>query len=247
MKIRDILDLIVLVAKKNGLSEPFIVGGIPRDKLLNRLDKLNDLDVSTGDEGSKFLGKEVSLELKAPYKLLEDGHSQIMIGNFQVDFSSNFKIPGVKEMLIKAGMKSPTDFQMEQFSRDFTCNSLLLSTDLKTIKDPIKLGTRDIKNKLIRTCLPARLTLGYDNKRVARAIYLAVSLGFNIDEEIVNWVKNNPKSLTNVKDQYLIKKLLKAFTIDEKRTGEVLEQLNLWPEVPSVPALSKFIIRANKI
>jgi poly(A) polymerase len=247
MKLIEALNLIRQIATENGLSEPFIVGGAPRDKVMGRLNKIEDLDISTGDDGSKFLGKELSIKLKAPYLLLPDGHSQVTIDGFKLDFSSNFRSPDIENILKRAGMKNPSDFQMEQYSRDFTCNSLLLSFDLKTIKDPLGLGIKDINNKLLRTCLPAAMTLGYDNKRVVRVLYMAVKLGFEIDEEIIDWIKQHPKAISNVEQQYLVKKLVKTFGIDVKRTGQLLDSLNLWPQVPSTPALSKYIIKAKKV
>ena len=37
---------------------------------------------------------------------------------------------GIDELLIRFGITKPTDMQRELFSRDFTCNALLLSFDL---------------------------------------------------------------------------------------------------------------------
>jgi tRNA nucleotidyltransferase/poly(A) polymerase len=247
MKLRDALNLIAQIAKENDLSEPFIVGGVPRDKVLGRLNELVDLDLSTGDEGSKFLSKELSLRINAPYKLMPDGHSQVLLGNFKMDFSSNFNIPGIDEILKKAGMKNPTDLQLEQYSRDFTCNSLILTTDLKTIKDPLGTGIKDIKNKILRTCLPASITLGYDNKRVVRVLYLAAKLGFKIDEDIIKWIKAHPESIGNATDQYVVKKLNKAFTANESRTIQLMNEMNLWPYVPSSPSISKYMVKAGRV
>jgi tRNA nucleotidyltransferase/poly(A) polymerase len=247
MTLRELLKLIAQIAKENDLSEPFIVGGTPRDKLLNRLDKLVDLDVSTGDSGSKSLGKELSVRINAPYKLMDDGHSQVMLGNFKVDFSSNFISPGVDDMLKKAGLENPSDMQLEQYSRDFTCNSLLLSLDLKTIKDPLGSGVRDINRKVLRTCLPASVTLGYKNERIVRVIYMAAKLGFKIDREIEKWIKTHPNAISNVDDRYIVGKLNKAFEADEQRTTQLMNEFNLWPHVPSSPTLSKYMIKAKRV
>ncbi|MES1987437.1 MAG: helix-turn-helix transcriptional regulator, partial [Pseudomonadota bacterium] len=46
-----------------------------------------------------------------------------------------------------------------------------------------------IKSKTLRTCLPAAITLGYDNKRVVRILYMAAKLDFSVDQEIIDWVK----------------------------------------------------------
>lgn len=48
--IKDALLEVKRLAKDNGLSEPYIVGGLPRDKILNRINKVEDIDITSGDE-----------------------------------------------------------------------------------------------------------------------------------------------------------------------------------------------------
>lgn len=232
MQLHDILSILKEIAEQHKLSEVWICGGIPRDKVMGRLDKIKDLDITTGDEGSFILGKEFAVRLNLPNQVMSDNHVQAHIGDFKVDFSSNFKTPGIENLLTKAGLTNPTDLQKEQFSRDFTCNSLLLSLDLKTIKDPTGLGIKDINKKILRTCLPARLTLGYDNKRVARILYLSSKLGFELDQEIVDWVKAHPSSIANADKAYVVKKLQRAFEADPENTVYLLDSLALWNEIP---------------
>ena len=64
MKLKDLLTLISNVAKKENLSTPFIVGGIPRDKLANRLNSISDIDFTTGNADVHYLAKEIAFELK---------------------------------------------------------------------------------------------------------------------------------------------------------------------------------------
>src|ERR1700748_3494180 len=161
-----------------------IVGGTPRDKVMNLPGNIEDIDLTSGDDKIHYIAKEASIKLKdlnGSYKVLDDGHAQITIGGFKLDFSSNFTIPNVKNILAKAGLKGATDMQAELYSRDFTCNTLLMTLDLKTILDPTGLALNDIKSKTLRTCLPAAITLGYDNKRVVRVLYMAAKLNFNVD------------------------------------------------------------------
>ena len=95
--------------------------------------------------------------------------------------SSNFNTPNITELLVKQGIKEPTDLQREMYSRDFTCNALLLDLDLKTVIDPTKQGVKDIHAKVIRTCLAPEITLTANKNRVVRAIYLAAKLDFDLD------------------------------------------------------------------
>lgn len=241
MKIRDLLFLITEVAQKSGVTA-MICGGAPRDKLLNRLDKLVDLDITTGDNMIHALAKEVSMVMReADYRVMDDGHAQIIVNGFKIDFSSNFRVPNIEQILTKSGINNPTDMQCELYSRDFTCNALLLSMDLKTIQDPTGLGVEDIKNKIIRTCLPPELTLGSQNKRVPRIFYLAAKLGFDVDEEIIYWVKKNPQSITNCKPKYLSEKLQKALDADADKTISLLDRMQAWKYLPALPALVPYM------
>ncbi len=251
MNLIQILTKINGIASDNKLSTVWIVGGLARDKVMGRAEKLEDVDLTTGDDNIHYVAKEASIVFRGPntdYKILDDGHAQLIIDGLKTDFSSNFNIPGVKNMLIKAGLKNPTSMQLELYSRDFTCNALLMSLDLKKIIDPTGLGTQDIKKKLLRTCLPAAITLGYDNKRVARILYLAAKLGFNVDEEIIEWVKENPESLTRGSTaQYVTKKIKAACEHDLKKTVDLISKMNLWEYVPVIDELSPYMVGGLKV
>ena len=60
MEIGELLATIKEVARSNKISQPFVVGGVPRDRLLGQLGKkaeIKDVDITTGDQGSiKFEG-----------------------------------------------------------------------------------------------------------------------------------------------------------------------------------------------
>jgi tRNA nucleotidyltransferase/poly(A) polymerase len=244
MKLKDLLTLISNVAKKENLSTPFIVGGIPRDKLANRLNSISDIDFTTGNADVHYLAKEIAFELKElkpNYQVMNDGHARIILGDLKLDFSSNFIIPNAVKTLNSLGRSNLSNMELEIYSRDFTCNTLLLSLDLKDIKDLTQRGISDINKKLLRTCLPPELTLGLDHKRVVRVIYLAAKLGFTVDEYILNWIKLNPSTFSNVPIDYLSKKLLKSFSYNEQITSNLLSELNLWPYVPATDPLTPFI------
>lgn len=248
MTLTELLKLIEATAQKLKISTPFICGGTPRDKVLGRASLINDLDLTTGDEGSHKLALALSQALpNSYYQRMEDGHAQITTDNLKLDFSSNFRVPGIEEFLQKSGIAHPSEMQMELYSRDFTCNALLMSLDLKTVFDPTGLGTKDIKNKLIRTCLPAKLTLGVDNKRIVRVLYLAAKLGFEVDSEISDWIKANPSVIANVKPQYLVKKLHRAFEFNEDRTAQLITEWDLWKHLPTTPWTLPYLSRPERL
>jgi tRNA nucleotidyltransferase/poly(A) polymerase len=250
MSLKDILNTITIIAKDIGISTPYICGGLPRDKVMNREMVIEDVDITNGDSSIKELAQAVSVKFKdddSNFKQLPDGHSQLFLNGVKFDFSTNYIQPGVKEMLEKAGMKNPIPMQQELYSRDFTCNALLMTMDLKKVIDPTGLGLTDIKDKILRTCLPSKITLGCDDKRVVRVIYMAAKLGFNVDDEIINWVKDNPQSLlANGKSDYVSKKINKALDYNSEITVKLIGDMGLWPYVPVteklVPYISKGVL-----
>jgi tRNA nucleotidyltransferase/poly(A) polymerase len=236
MKLRELLNQMELTYKEIGSSEPFICGGTPRDKYMNKLSNISDLDITTGDKSVDYLSQEFYAYLKKKYNLsrksMDDGHSTIFIGNLKLDFSSNFNVPNIDQILKKQGIQNPTEMQKELYSRDFTCNSLLLSLDLKNIFDITKMGVQDIENKIIRTCLAPEVTLTTNRNRVVRAIYLAAKLGFDLDEKIIQFVRAKPESIKISTEKSLVEKLNEAFKRDGDRTSNLLTKMNLWNHIP---------------
>lgn len=235
MTLTEILQLIERIANEKGISQPFLCGGVPRDKVMGRLNQLADIDITNGDKTIFNLSKEVAMAIPgSEIKTMPDKHAQIKIDDLKLDFSSNFRVPNIEVMLKGVGLNNPTDLQCELFSRDFTCNALLMSFDLEKIYDPTGLGLKDIENKVLRTCLPARITLGSQGRRVVRVIYLAVKLGFEVDAEIIEWVKENPRSILDAKPKQISEKLGKAVQIDRERTVHLLDEMKLWPMLPGI-------------
>jgi tRNA nucleotidyltransferase/poly(A) polymerase len=251
MKLRDLLILIHKTAISNDINSVFITGGTPRDKILNLIkpNELNDLDITTGDKTIHNLAVEVELELKKHYNIKttqgDDGHRSIIFpGNkFKLDFSSNFILPNIDELLYHLGIKNPTNMQREMFSRDFTCNALLMTLDLKTIKDPIHLGLKDIKKKVLTTCLDPNITLRYNTNRIIRTIYLSAKLDFDVDPKITEWISKNKELVRLSSDKYLIKNVDKAMNKNPERAIDLINKMNLWDYLPITDKLKPHMKR----
>jgi poly(A) polymerase len=223
-------------AKEIGASPPYICGGTPRDKYLGRLDNIADIDITTGDKTVDYLSQEFAIKLRKRFnitrKTMEDGHSTIFIGSLKVDFSSNFITPNIDAILRQMGIDNPTSIQKEMFSRDFTCNALLLAMDLKRFSDPTGHGFQDIKDRKIKTCLAPEITLTSNRNRVVRAVYLACKLDFDIDEAIIDYVRKNPQTVKISTEKSVVEKLNQAFTKDGDKAAHLLTRMNLWNYVP---------------
>lgn len=246
MTLRQLLELIAKLAEDNGLSTPLICGGTPRDRVLGRITGLDDLDLTTGDATVHRLGKLVHDSIPGSFlKTYPDTHSQLMIGSYKIDFSSNFKVSNIDNIL-KQKKISPTPMKAEIFSRDFTCNALLLDFDLKNLQDPTGQGLKDIEDKIIRCCLDASSTLSVDPKRIIRIVYLAAKLGFDVDGKIIDWVRKNPSAVSLPKVKYLNKKISAALAADTEATLYWLDQLQCWKHLPVLPQLTPYM-KAGRI
>jgi tRNA nucleotidyltransferase/poly(A) polymerase len=236
MKLRELLQEMKRVQEKIEASPSYICGGTPRDKYMGKLENIADLDITTGDKTVDYLSQEFFLELRKRYnvtrKTMEDGHSSIFVGSLKVDFSSNFMVNNIDQELAKIGIKNPTNMQREMFSRDFTCNSLLLTLDLKQIADPTKRGFQDIKEKKIKTCLAPEITLTSNRNRVVRAIYLASKLDFDLDNSIIEYVQKYPETVKISTEKSMNDKLNEAFTRNPERAAYLITKMNLWSHIP---------------
>ena len=250
MKLREFLNEIDKLHIKWQTSQPFVCGGTPRDNMLGKLKDISDLDITTGDKSIFTLANVTADELGDKYNLdfeiKSDGHSTMTFGNLSVDFSSNFNVPNIEVILKHIGIENPTELQKEMFSRDFTCNSLLCTFDLKNILDPTKRGLKDIKNKVIDTCLDPHITLMAHKNRVIRLVYLSSKLNFDIHPRVIDWVSKNPISVQFATPKSLIEKLTKATEYDLYKTARLLTKMNLWPYIPVIDNLMPYYNKDKK-
>lgn len=237
MLLKSLLQLLYQVSQARGTSPPLLVGGVVRDRLIGNIkNSFNDLDITTGDNTIAILAKEFSIKLKKYLPIYTkqalDGHFSIYLPDLKIDFSSNFNVPGIEEILKNKGIQNPTSLQKEAYSRDFTINALLMSLDFRKIKDITGEGIKDIKNKKIRTCLTPDLTFKYNTNRIIRVVYLAAKLDFDVDPIIIEWIKNNPQYLSECETSYLSKNIDKALEYNPKKTVSLLNEMNLWKYIP---------------
>lgn len=246
MKLNNLLNLISDVANRNYIPQPFICGGAPRDKILGLIKKeIPDIDITCGSAKVHNLSVEVGLELKKHYSIKEkkgdDGHSSIFIGDFKLDFSAGFNTPNIDAHLHHLGIKDPTSMQREMFSRDFTCNALLMDLDLTKITDPTKLGLPDIKKRLLKTCLDPDTTFRYNTNRIIRTVYLSAKLDFDVDPEIIEWISAHKDFVRISSDHYLTTNIDKAMSKNPERAIDLINKTNLWDVIPTTDSLRPYL------
>ena len=255
MKLRELLNLLKNVGASNSIDGIKIVGGTPRDKVLHLIKpgEMNDLDITTGNKNIHNLAIEVGIELKKRFDILtkkgDDGHTSIHFpgDGFKLDFSSFFVVDGIEKLLLEKGIKSPTDLQKESFSRDFTCNTLLLDLDLKKISDPTNLGLVDIQKKILNTCLNPDITFKSNTNRIIRVVYMAAKLDFDVNPEILKWILKNKDIIRLTSDHYLKTTIDKALSKNPERAVSIINKTDLWDAIPITDALKPYYNKRTTI
>jgi tRNA nucleotidyltransferase/poly(A) polymerase len=230
MGLKETLKIIQETSNLYLINKPYIVGGLPRDLYLGIPNvKTTDIDITTNSPEVLRLGILVADKLNVTFELADDGHLTVFSDKFDLDFSSHFISDDVKEYL-----NGEFEGLEEAFSRDFTINTLHQDLVTGEILDPTKLGFKDIDKKLIKTPVPAEITLTDDPRRIYRAINLAVRYQFNIDDEIKSFVIENPHlfKADKIKDKYVAVKINKSLDINPNLTIQLLKEFNLFNNVP---------------
>ena len=243
MKIKELLTVIGNVTARNNLPTAYVCGGAARDFYMNNLENISDLDITNGESSIKELSFKVFQELNKTYNVIykshENNNTSIYIGSFKLDFSSNFIIPRIDDKLKVRGIIDPSNLQREMFSRDFYCNSLLLSLDFKQLIDITGKGKHDLDTRIINTCLDPYLTFDSSHNRVVRALYLAAKLGCTLHPNIIRCLEQRPELMANASMKSLTEKLQMALSYDKEKTIGYLDQLNLWKYVPPIATLAE--------
>jgi tRNA nucleotidyltransferase/poly(A) polymerase len=241
------LKIIQNVAKKYSLSEPRIVGGIPRDYLLHgKKFGFHDIDITTNSEDILRLAVLSSKELNSGVKIFSDGHATIFHKDFSFDFSSRFISESAKKYMVdKFG--EINDALIESYSRDFTINSLESNFSLSEIYDPTGMGRGDIEGRIIRPITTAEICLTDDPRRVYRAVKMASKYSLDMDGSIAEFAKRSYKLFSpvynqEVKSQYITTAINIAIESDGRRTFDNLYQLRLLSAVPLSGGFKDWII-----
>lgn len=235
MRLEELLGALGELAKEGGLSEPFVVGGFPRDRALGYAPaQVEDIDLTTGDKDSFALAMLASRKWPAaPFRSYDDGHFSLGFKNIRLDFSNNFTLPSIDGELAKKGVAEPTDLQREMFSRDFTANTLLQPMDLsRQPLDPTGMAVADIGARRLRTPVDPELTIGHDPRRVLRALKLAVQFGFRIDEDLGRAMLKYRGAVGQLPAGHVRRQVHEMFRLDPRRSIELLSEYKLLPIIP---------------
>lgn len=199
-------------------GEIFVVGGPVRDKVLGKTPKDIDFLVRHLTLG------QISAAIRTIGKADEVGKAfGVVKGTVDGDVY-DFAIPRTKE--VKTG-DAHTDFTVQtdpnasveddMKRRDFTWNSMAMRLsdfivgDMSKIIDPNG-GLTDMRNKVLRAVGDPASRFGEDPLRMLRAMQFATRMGFDIDGETLESIKDLRNKLKSVSGERILEEFKKAWT-----------------------------------
>ncbi len=192
-----------LIAIQNKFSvEIFLVGGIIRDFLLDRLPTGECVEIDFAiEKDAERVARSFARKIQANFVLLDERNQTFRViikgdASYQFDFSQ-FRGEDIKE-----------DVSL----RDFTINALAL--DLKNLQeagpllliDPCR-GLSDVKDRIVRVL--SERSFSDDPLRIIRAFTFFAELGFEIESVTLDLIKKYACLLPNVAGERLAEQLAK--------------------------------------
>ena len=221
---------IITILKKGGF-EAYLVGGVVRDYFLKV--PFNDIDITTSAkpwEIEKLFHKTKPTGLKFGTVTVFMASKEYQVTTFREDF--DYLDSRHPERIVFTDK-----VEVDVMRRDFTINGLLLDNNLNLF-DFVG-GKKDLDNKIIKAIGDPNLRFKEDALRMLRAFYFVAKLGFEIEEETFNSIRDNRFNIEKVAFERVLNEITKL--LNEKHQIKALK-LILDSNVDEVlPGLSKGI------
>jgi tRNA nucleotidyltransferase (CCA-adding enzyme) len=250
MRLEEIYKSILSIASDNHISEPMIVGGIPRDIYLNKSTN-TDVDLTTNDADSPRLGISLSAAIGLNFKMFEDGHVSVYIKDQSLDFSGNF-ISDKAVAFAKDEYKINDNNLFEVYSRDFTINTMHKKLFEKDLIDITGLAQKDLDRKIVRTVTTPDICFEDDLRRIFRAINFAARLDLSIDGSIVDYAKNNKNIISKemgrtLRDAFVTSIISESVSKDPEKTLGYLVDMGILSLIPLTGVFKEELISRRMV
>lgn len=172
--------------------DAYLVGGYLRDLLSGEISP--DRDIAIKCDNLAKLTKKIADELNGSFVELDPVNEiyRVVFGEDYIDFAKL--------------LNNNLDDDIKR--RDFTINAIMYDINNEKFVD-ITDGKKDFEEKIIRTYKISNLS--DDPLRMIRAIRFQAKFGFRIDDEIINFIKENNSLILNVAPERVHQELIKTF------------------------------------
>lgn len=191
----------------------FMVGGVVRDKVMNR-PPADDVDIvveGSGPELAKFLFRH-GIGDHRPVTYPRFGTAMLSVGGNMTEFVS-----ARRESYAQHSRKpdvEPASLQDDVLRRDFTINTLLENLHTGEVLDLTGLAIADIEAGIIRTPTEPETTFFDDPLRMMRAVRFASRFGFTIEEKTWRAILKDVKRLSIVSSERIRDEFVKILLSD---------------------------------
>ncbi len=214
---------IIAQAASNLNVDAYVIGGFVRDFLLQR-DSKKDIDIVAVGSGIELALAVSNLLPNHPKVQVFKNYGTAMLRYDDIDI----EFVGARRESYHFDSRKPVvedgTLEDDQNRRDFTINALALSLNKANygeLLDPFN-GSKDLKNKLIRTPLDPDITYSDDPLRMMRAIRFAAQLHFVIEEDSLEAISRNAERLAIISGERIVEELNKILLADQPSKGFLL-------------------------
>jgi len=209
------------------MAKYYLVGGAVRDEFLGKNSKDKDYAVEADSFGAMeadILARGGKIFLAKPEFFTIRARFGRETSDYVLCRKDGKYVDGRHPETVEAGT-----IYDDLARRDFTMNAIARAED-GTIIDPFG-GRLDIERKLIRCVGHATQRFDEDALRMLRALRFAITLGFDIADDIHIYCWNNADKLRQISDERIREELTKCFAHD---TIETLYRLKQFPSIAGV-------------
>ncbi|MBO8216475.1 CCA tRNA nucleotidyltransferase [Prochlorococcus marinus str. MU1405] len=155
----------------------YLVGGYIRDIILGRVSKEVDVDIVVPSNAIE-IGKNIANNINSKFIILDKKREVVRIILHQINIDI-------------ANQVSPT-IEGDLSARDFSINSIAFFLDKKCLYDPLN-GLKDLELSMLR--MHSEINLLHDPLRILRCFRFVSELNFEIDLNLITFIKKNKGKL----------------------------------------------------
>lgn len=198
--------IFALKALQNSGFEAYLVGGSVRDFLMHR--PLGDKDITTNATPEEVRG--VFTDFRVIDTGLKHGTVTVLIDGESIEITTYRCESAYSDNRRPDSVSFSKSFSDDVLRRDFTMNGIGISVDGK-IRDEVG-GQADIERKIIRAIGNAEERFSEDALRILRAVRFSSVLGFEIEENTENALREKKELLKNISAERKREELLKLIS-----------------------------------